>query len=218
MLPTIHCHVRNFLHKDCNIPNCFTDIDVEPSDQDRIKAERLIASELSPAHENALHSLIPPLPTSKFSSLFEQELERKAVDKPIEGGIDLSRYEAPEAPSGSESQDWKAILQRAYALSSYLSGRLTNLSLLEEHGKNSWLIGNWQLEENLRAFEKDLAQLKSSTDEVNRARKAAQQGSMGEIGALEEAWRKGIGKIIEVELATDGLRKEILERKKQGPR
>ena len=154
----------------------------------------------------------------KFSPLVEKEFQRKAADKAIEGGIDLSRYEAPDEPSSNKIDDWTSILRRAYSLNSYLSGRLTNLSLLEEFGKNSWLIANWQLEEILRGLEKELVQVKEATENVNKARKAAQYDSKGEIVALEEAWRGGVGKIIEVELATEGLRKEIQERRKQALR
>ena len=57
--------------------------------------------------------------------------------------------------------------------SSYLSGRLTNLSLLEEFGKNAWLISNSQLEDILRDLEKELLEQKEAVENINKSRKAA---------------------------------------------
>lgn len=147
--------------------------------------------------------------------MIQTELDRRAANIPISGGVELSRYEAPEPPSSNDTASWQSTLRKAYSSSSYLSGRLTNLSLLEEFGKNAWLIGNWQLEEILRGLEKELTELKETTDNVNKTRKATQEGSRGEIVALEETWKRGVGKIIEIELATEGLRKEILARRRQ---
>ncbi|KAL9624550.1 MAG: hypothetical protein Q9160_001214 [Pyrenula sp. 1 TL-2023] len=190
-------------------------IDIDASPEERAKAERLIASELPPDYQSKLHSTLPPPPEFRFSSLIQTELDRKATGIPISSGVELSRYEAPETPSKNDTASWQSTLRNAYSSSSYLSGRLTNLSLLEEFGKNAWLIGNWQLEEILRGLEKELTELKETTDNVNKTRKANQEGSKGEIVALEETWKRGVGKIIEIELATEGLRKEILARRRQ---
>jgi pre-mRNA-splicing factor SPF27 len=155
------------------------------------------------------------LPTLRFSELIHKELDRKADNAPIVGGIDLGRYEAPEKPTDdSESDVWRKNLRQAYISSAYLSGRLANLSLLEEFGKNAWLISNSQLEDILRDLEKELSQRKEMVENVNKARKAAQEGSRAELFGLEEAWKQGVGKIIEVQLATDGLRREILQRRR----
>lgn len=95
----------------------------------------------------------------------------------------------------------------------YLSGRQSNLTLLDEFGKNAWLIGNSQLEHLLHELEQELAHLRNDAESVNKARKAAQEGSRGELLGLEETWRRGIGKILEVQVAERGLRQLILERK-----
>jgi len=158
---------------------------------------------------------MPSLPEYNFSYLIQNELDRKAKDEPIEGGIDLSRYEAPDEPSADAAVDeWRAVLRDAYTSSSYLSGRHTNLALLDEFGKNAWLIGNSQLEDLLKDLEREMAQLKDETDNVNRMRKSAQENSRGEIVGLEEVWKRGVDKIIEVQVATDALHQEILERRR----
>jgi pre-mRNA-splicing factor SPF27 len=139
------------------------------------------------------------------------------------GGIDLSRYEAPDPPSASSTagkpqadvlDDWHNALQKAYTSSSHLSTRHENLSLLEEFGKNSWLIGNSQLEEILRDLEKVLASTKVATLAVHKQRKMTQEARKGELVGLQDTWKRGIGGIIDVEIAAENLRMEILERRR----
>ena len=171
---------------------------------------------MPPDAPNTLHSSIPPEPNFNPSELIQQELQRKAVGQPISGGIDLSRYEEPEGPSDDNSTEaWKRSLQKAYTSSIYLSGRISNLSLLEELGKNAWLIGNSQLENILRQIEKELEGLKAATENVNKSRKAAQEGSRGEMTGLEETWKRGVGRILEAEVAVEELRKQILDERRQ---
>ncbi len=144
-----------------------------------------------------------------------QELDRKASGLPITDGIDLPRYEAPERPSNdSDVAAWKETLRTAYASSTYLSGRISNLSLLEDLGKNAWLIANSQLEDILRQLEKELEELKSATENVNKSRKAAQEGSRGEMTGLEETWKRGISRILEAEVGVEEIRQQILERRR----
>lgn len=137
------------------------------------------------------------------------------------GGIDLTRYEAPEPPAQAAAgeapnlDEWRKTLQKAYVSSSHLSKRHENLSLLEDNGKNAWLIGNSQLEDILRGIEKELADTKELSEDVNRQRKLAQEGSQGELLSLEETWKRGVGAILDVELASEGLRMQILEHRRQ---
>ena len=129
-----------------------SDIDADASQKTRNHINKLISAELLPGYQSTPHPSLRPLPAIKFSELFQKELERKADNAPMVGGIDLTRYEAPEKPADdSEIEIWRKSLRQAYMSSSYLSGRLTNLSLLEEFGKNAWLISNSQLEEIGRA-------------------------------------------------------------------
>lgn len=200
------------------------DIDGEVTAESRSDIDKLIASELPNDYQTTLHPSIPSLPETKFSSLVEQELQRKADNAPITGGIDLSRYEAPEPPStdGKDnttvSEEWKQTLRRAYTASEHLSTRRENLSLLEEHGKNAWLIGNSNLEEILRQIEKELQETKEATDAVNRERKIRQEGARAELMGLEDAWRGSVSGTIDAQVATENLRAEILERRRQQAR
>lgn len=156
----------------------------------------------------------PSLPAGQdviFSDLMAKELSRIAAGQQPEGGVDRSRYEEPDEPSAEDGAEaWRKSLRSAYISGAYLEGRHINLALLEELGKNAWLLGNSQLDSILKDLERELAELKEEVDSVNRDRKLAQEGSKGEILALEDTWKKGIGRVIEVQLATDQLRQQIL--------
>ena len=159
------------------------------------------------------HPLVPALPEPKFSELVQQELARVESGSARQGGIDLSRYEDLDEPSATDdAATWRRTLRTAYISSTYLSGRHVNLALLEELGKNAWLVGNSQLDQILKALDQELAISKEEVDSVNRERKSAQETSKGELVALEETWKKGIGRLIEVQLATDQLRNELRNR------
>jgi pre-mRNA-splicing factor SPF27 len=93
---------------------------------------------------------------------------------------------------------------------------LTNLALLEGFGKNAWLVGNSQLEDVLRDLERELARTKQETESVNKSRKAEQEAIEGELDVLEEGWRRGIGRVVEAEIAAEELRREILRRRREG--
>ncbi|PYH99279.1 hypothetical protein BO71DRAFT_314497 [Aspergillus ellipticus CBS 707.79] len=194
-------------------------IEPEPSTQARAAAEKLITAELSSDHKSTIHPSIPACPEPRFSALIQQEVDRKAAGLPWTSGVDLSRYEAPEPPARSadgtpDVEAWRRTLQKAYTASSHLSMRHENLALLEENGKNAWLIGNSQLEDILRELEKELAEIKEAAESVNKERKLAQEANKGEIAGLEETWRRGVGAILDVELAAEGLRLQILEQRR----
>ena len=203
-----------------------SDIDPELKPLERERAAKEINSELPPDHQSMLHPSIPALPELRLSDLIEQEIARKAADQPLEKGVDLSRYEALEPPPSTDPssdkdrpevlRQWREVLQKAYASSSHLHTRLTNLALLEEFGKNAWLIGNSQLEDVLRRLERDLVVAREQTEEVNKARKGGQEHARGELEGLNQSWQRGIGKVIEVELAAESVRREILDRRRQG--
>ncbi|KAG9716228.1 hypothetical protein KCU73_g15699, partial [Aureobasidium melanogenum] len=133
-------------------------------------------------------------------------------------GIDLSRYEAQDAPATNDVEQWRATLQQAYASSEYLESRQVNLSLLETYGKNAWLISNDQLEAILRTAEREVSQRKIELEEIDKARRDGQTARKGELEALEQQWKIGVGQMLEVEVAAEKLRLDILDKKRAGAR
>ncbi|KAK3719221.1 hypothetical protein LTR37_004440 [Vermiconidia calcicola] len=189
-------------------------IDAAPSDQAIAAANALVQAELASEDHGSLHPSIPVRTEPHFSDLVEAEHARLAAGEARDSGIDLSRYEALDAPAKGDVEGWKATLQKAYASAEYLRGREINLGLLETYGKNAWLIGNSQLEDILRSLEKEVEAMKLEQEAVEQARKAAQENVRGEMQSLEEGWRTGVGRMIETQAAVERLKQEVLERKR----
>ncbi|OAL26262.1 hypothetical protein AYO20_10139 [Fonsecaea nubica] len=185
-------------------------IDPDITDAERERAKAAIARHLPKDYLNTPHPSLAPLPAVNFSETFRQEINRVAAGQPRQQGIDVSRYEAPDEPSSDSDQaTMKEVLRNAYILTTFLSDRHTNLQLLDEFGKNAWLIGNSQTEQVLQVLESELAGLKSETENINKARKATQEQSKGELLTLQENWKRGIGKILEIQVAADQLRRQL---------
>jgi pre-mRNA-splicing factor SPF27 len=148
------------------------------------------------------------------------ELERVAAKQPLKA-IDLSRYEAQDSAPSTENLapgEAKILLEEALSRSgasaTYLAGRRAHLALLDSYGKNAWLVGNWQLEAELKALERELAQTKTEIDVLAVQRRKAQEEAGAEIHGLEETWKKGVGRVLETEIAAEGLRQEVLEQRR----
>ncbi|OAP59003.1 hypothetical protein AYL99_06300 [Fonsecaea erecta] len=185
-------------------------IDPDITDAERQRAKASIARHLPKDYLSTPHPSLAPLPAVNFSETFRQEINRVAAGQPRQQGIDVSRYEAPDEPaSDSDQATLKEVLRNAYILTTFLSDRHTNLQLLDEFGKNAWLIGNSQTEQILQVLERELTGLKTETESINRARKATQEQSKGELLTLQENWKRGIGKILEIQVATDELRRQL---------
>ncbi|KAK2615449.1 hypothetical protein N8I77_002203 [Diaporthe amygdali] len=192
-------------------------VDKEPTQSEREAAEALITAERATVPDDPHHALLPPPLEPTFTPLFQAELDRIAgsadPSKPTPlGAIDLSRYELPDLPEDQSAvtrADFEPALRQAYAAATYLSARRQHLALLDSHGKNAWLVGNWQLEGELRALEREVAAARRAVDLVTVRRQRLQRDAGGEIAGLDEAWRKGVGRVLEAEVAAEGLRREV---------
>lgn len=166
------------------------------------------------------------------------EFDRIASSTPLQP-LDTKRYEAQELPppsapntratkSKSKSRNktesttdigaLTSVLSKAYTSSAYLESRLQNLKLLDKHGANAWLISNYHLEAELKAVEQELAETKRQIDELNAARARRQGDVKGEMVGLEETWRRGVGKVLETEIAVEELKTQIRQELKNGAR
>lgn len=83
--------------------------------------------------------------------------------------------------------------------------------MLDKWGKNAWLIGNWELENELKTLERDLAETRRLIDVLTVARRRQQEEVAAEMKGLEETWKKGVGRTLETEIAVEQLRREVLE-------
>jgi len=200
-------------------------VDLHISAQARFEVDALLTEELPRDYAGTTHPLLPTFPSPKFSSLVVAEVERVAAKLPL-AAIEVSRYEAVEpsatvVPDSDETntelfEAWKTTCQNAYASSTHLHTRLQNLTLLEQFGKNAWLIGNAQLENILKAIEIELAETKQQIEQVSQARQLMQNRIKSELDGLSEVWKKGIGRLVEVQLAAEQVRRDALTRRRGG--
>ena len=203
-----------------------------PPDQAALHAAiGLIAQDIQQAGVDTaqLHpALIPAAQYApKFSAALEREHARLQADPNSKfSAIDLARYEDLDAPpntSPTSDEDkpevlaqWDSALRKAYTSSEYVNARLTELGLLEKFGKNAWLIGNSQQEDILKGIEADLADVRKQHEEVEAMRRQQQESVHGEIKTLEETWKQGVGRVLEAEVAAEGLKQQILEKRRAG--
>ncbi|KAF2276604.1 uncharacterized protein EI97DRAFT_377141, partial [Westerdykella ornata] len=207
------------------------DVDAPPTESALAAARQLIEADIKSAGVDAtqLHpALIPAAGYSpSFSPAVQQELDRLEADATSKmSGIDTKRYEELEAPPNTSPtsdedkpellEQWRTALQRAYTSAEYVNGRLTQLGLLEKFGKNTWLVGNSQLEDILKALEAELAELRKQHEEVEILRRSQQERVQGEITTLEETWKRGVGRVLEAEVAAEQLKQQILGRRRAG--
>ncbi|KAF3932051.1 hypothetical protein ABW20_dc0104838 [Dactylellina cionopaga] len=202
----------------------YIDRPLTPTTTSRVHS--LIQAELDPSHSTAPHPSLAPLPSPVFSDLITPEFDRISQNQPFTGGVDASRYEPQSAPavvvaandasSSAQDEEWRSALQQAYTTSTHLSNRVTNLTLLSSFGQNSWLIGNSQMEGVLGQLERELVALKEETEATNRERKRKQVEIADEMEGLERRWKDGVGKVLQIEVASEMVFRETLEKRRAG--
>ena len=60
-------------------------------------------------------------------------------------------------------------------------------------------------------MEKELVETRGRVEGVNRERKGAQEGARGALEGAEGAWRRGVGELVEVGVAVQGVEGEYRE-------
>ncbi|KAF4508289.1 hypothetical protein G6O67_004693 [Ophiocordyceps sinensis] len=189
-------------------------IDPEPSPSALAAAHALISAERSAAPPP------PPPPQSDHPSLLTPalaaELSRVSSGEPAKP-LSLSRYETQEPPSpgSSSTASLRPVLENSYVSAAYLASRAQNLALLDRHGANTWLLSNYHLEAQLRRVERHLADTKRRIDEVNAQRAKKQEDVRAELLMLDETWRRGVGRVLETEVAVEELKAQIREELKR---
>jgi pre-mRNA-splicing factor SPF27 len=205
------------------------DLDPPVTDAQRDAVAAQIQSELASEAKSEMHPLVNISYEPQFSVLVEAELKRLAsgAGKPAGTGIDLTRYEADalDAPdralpkSNKEREQflrqWGQTLRSAYVSATYLSGRTTNLALLETYGRNAWLVANWHQDADLKRLDAELAEVKAQVEAVAEQRRLREEAAAAEMSVLDESWKKSVRGLVEVQLATEGLRNEVLEKRRQ---
>lgn len=84
--------------------------------------------------------------------------------------------------------------------------------MLDAYGKNAWLVGNAQLEDLLRAVERELVGVREEVEATNRERKRLQEDGRRALEGAEERWRSGVGGLVEVLVAGKELEEKVRRR------
>lgn len=192
------------------------DLDEDPTQEQRAAIETLIQSEVAKDAPQGLHpsTLATHRETSFPSSIVaaHENIAQTGAARTPGTGIDTSRYEELDAPeSKSDINGWKSVLRRAYTAEYYLGNRAENLRALEEYGKNAWLIGNSQIEDELRTLERELKDTRAQVQSTEEQRRLNQESVRGEMQALSETWQTALGRAIEAEVETEKLRTRALD-------
>jgi len=214
---------RSSLCAHNHLTNILTAIDAPPTDADLTVASSLIFQELSATSVSTLHPSISTDYIPSYSPLLIASHEALAnsttappTARTLGTGIDLTRYAEPSAPSDPSTENWRDTLSTAYISHAYLSNRALNLSLLEKYGNNAWLVANSQVEDELKALERELSKVKGEVEGVEQERRTRMEEVRGEIEGLQTLWQTGVGRAIEVEVASESLRRQVLEKKRGG--
>nr|CDP25159.1 Putative protein of unknown function [Podospora anserina S mat+] len=189
-------------------------IDSPPTSTQLTAAQTLITRERTLHPDDPNHALLPPPYHPQFlTPLLTSEFSRLSSTSPPPklNALDLSRYNTlPSQPPNPTPHSLQSELSKAYTSHAYISSRRSHLALLDTYGKTAWLVGNYHLEGELKALEKELAQTKQEIDLVTLARKTRQEEVGPEMRMLEENWKMGVGRVLETEVATEGVRREVL--------
>ncbi|PNY27704.1 Pre-mRNA-splicing factor SPF27, partial [Tolypocladium capitatum] len=117
----------------------------------------------------------------------------------------------PSSSSSSSSSTLRPLLSNAFVSAAYLASRNQSLALLDAHGAHAWLLSNYHFEELLKRVERELADVQREMDEVNARRARRQEDVKAEMLMLEDTWRRGVGRVLEAEVAVEELKAQIRE-------
>lgn len=125
--------------------------------------------------------------------------------------IDLSRYTNPFDES-TQSSSSNPSLKNAYIALAYAQDRLENLSMLEEYGKNQWLVGNDELDQTVSQLEAAVREERAALELTQQERRTRQENSKVTMEYLEKRWVEGIRNVVDVNIAVLQLKQQRSEK------
>lgn len=166
-------------------------IDETPTTEQVQAAEALIAEETGPLNTS--------IPASKKTRLSEA-MEAYVSDRKRPKGIDISRY------ANFEDTDGNIELKTAYTALEYTLSRADAVAALAQYGRVQWLVGNDELDRELKQVDKRLLAAKQSLETVNIGRKRKQNDVADTLQYLEKRWKGLLGDLVDV-----GVKNAVLE-------
>lgn len=196
----------------------------ELSEQDKSHYEDLIQQEveqfdLSKEHED-LESLIPLFKTPEIPPETEAWISRKAQETnngdtefTTQEGIDLSRYDIDAFDNGKDSEISDEQLKNYCVSLVYLQDGLENLKLLEQYGKNQWLLANDSLEQSLQNLQQAVREERAKVSLAKLQKKELEQSAQSSVEYLNNRWTEGIRNVIEVGIANLEMKIKIQDKR-----
>jgi len=177
----------------------------------RQQVERLIAVELktfSPSPDALAHL---PLREPNFEGypMMQAEWLRVCAEEPMPT-MDVSRYQLDPPPRAKQGDvaAWNHAVDNAQAQLEHQGTRLDNLELMQQYGANLWLAHLNGLEVASKRQAAENAELSTSIEGLNRARKAEQMKLGPKLARLEAGWVDGVKKNLEIEAQCMQLEQE----------
>lgn len=182
-------------------------MDAVPSDKEIQLAKELIEREADHLNSSKLHSNVVADSKSFLTPMLEKQLSRISQNEPLEHEIDLDKYSKLHTKDSIGSSVLN--IERSIVALEYSCIAQENLSLLAEYGKNQWLIGNDQLEQKLKKIEEKIQDEKRQIDSINWERKTKQSESASTFEYLEDRWKDGLKRVLDVNVANLALESEL---------
>lgn len=170
-------------------------IDAEVSAEERAAVAQLIEQEVETTTTANLHPDLAAIRPSRLSSELEDYISNISVHRGH--GIDPSRYNLTDKDT--------ADTRKLYLLAFYAQQRCENLELLAQYGKNQWLLGNDQFEQDLKALELVLQADGTRVRQLAIEREAQQTDVRVTFDYLENKWRESLKNVVDVNVACLGL-------------
>jgi hypothetical protein len=181
-------------------------IDAEVSAEERAAVAQLIEQEVETTTTANLHPDLATIRPSRLSAELEDYIANISVHRGC--GIDASRYTLTD----KDTTDTRKL----YLLAFYAQQRRENLELLAQYGKNQWLLGNDQFEQDLKALELALQADGARVRQLAIDREAQQTDVRVTFDYLESKWRESLKNVVDVNVACLGFETAATAQTTQG--
>lgn len=181
---------------------------------ERSEADELIKEELRRSNKRPSDYLatLAPIPASKLQErpVLQSEYERVKAGKPLEP-LDTTRFHLAPPPPNKQNDfgAWRKATDNAHSQLEHQYNRLLNLELLLRFGPNARRAHHKALEGHIHRLEREVEQLHSQRDSINRQRKLTQEADGRALQQMEQQYKSLVSKNMEINMACQELASEV---------
>jgi hypothetical protein len=152
------------------------------------------------------------------SALVAAELARlEKGDASPSSGVDASRYEMPQAPTGAAAEDplaWEEAIKKAEIALEAQTLRAINLELASKYGVDAWKAAAEDADRLASGFKARVADLAHRADTLNAQRKAEQERHGPKLKALARRYDELVSASFATELACAEVEADVKRRRR----